>query len=107
MAAYLSGRPLTGQRVKEAMSKEVFTVRPDDEIRQLEDVMRTKQVHRVPVVDDAGRPLGIVSLNDLTRTVLGRKERDGVIGAAAIAATLAAVGAPRTPPLLDGVAQAA
>lgn len=106
MAAYLSGRLLTQQRVQEAMSRELFTVRPDDEIRQVEDVMRTKQVHRVPVVDDAGRLLGIVSLNDLTRTVLGRKERDGVIGAAAIAATLAAVGAPRTRPPVDVVARA-
>jgi CBS domain-containing protein/ribosome-associated translation inhibitor RaiA len=107
MSAYLAGRPLTDVRVKEAMSRELFTVRPHDEIRQLEDVMRTKQVHRVPVVDDAGRLLGIVSLNDLTRTVLGRKERDGVIGAAAIAATLAAVGAPRTLALMKAVAQAA
>ncbi|HXX31524.1 MAG TPA: CBS domain-containing protein [Myxococcaceae bacterium] len=99
MAAYLTGRSLADRRVEETMSRPVFTVRADDEVRQVEDVMRTRQVRRVPVVDDEGRPLGMVTLNDLTRTVFGRKERDGVIGAAAIAATLAAVGAPRTAPL--------
>ena len=107
MAAYLGGCALTGRHVEEAMSKALFTVRLDDEIRQVEDVMRTKQVRRVPVVDEAGTPLGIISLNDLTRTVLGPKERDGVIGAAAIAATLAAVGAPRTPLKKDALARAA
>lgn len=96
MCAYLGGRPLAERRVSEAMSKEVFTVRADDPIRQVEDVMRTKQVRRVPVVDDGGRPVGIVSLSDLTRTVLARSERDGVVGAIAVAATLAAVTAPRS-----------
>jgi CBS domain-containing protein len=107
MAAYLCGGSLAERRVTEAMSKKVFSVQSDDEVRQVEHVMRTYQIRRVPVVDAAGRPVGLVALNDLTRTVRGRQGRDGVVGAAAVAATLAAVGAPRRRPATEVPARAA
>lgn len=56
--------------------------------------MRTKQIHRVPVVDDAGHPVGILSLDDLARAAKQRTE----VSPSELVDTLAAVCASR--PLL-------
>jgi CBS domain-containing protein len=47
------------------MSRSLFACRPDDAPRTAERTMREHQVRRLPVVDDAGRLVGIVSLNDI------------------------------------------
>lgn len=58
-------------------SEELTTVAPDDSLDKARDRMRKRAVRRVPVVDDDGRPVGIVSLGDLAierspRSPLGR-----------------------------------
>jgi CBS domain-containing protein len=97
MAALFSGRPLREQRVSEAMSGRLVTVCEEDEAGVLEDVMRTAQVHRVPVVNDAGYLRGIVTLNDLAHHRHGKAMGDGV-SPDEVATTLAIVSAPRTWP---------
>lgn len=50
--------------VQEACSGEVTTVPPDATIDQAVQLMRSKAVRRLPVVEN-GRPVGMVSLGDL------------------------------------------
>jgi CBS domain-containing protein len=62
--------------VREAASGDVETVTPDTEIGDAAEVMRTRAVRRLPVVD-AGRIVGVVSLGDFAvardeESVLGK-----------------------------------
>jgi len=65
MGAYIQGGPLTGATVTSAMSREVFSCRPADDIASAEKTMQQKQVHRLPVVDAEGKLAGLISLNDI------------------------------------------
>ncbi len=46
-------------------SSDLTTVSPDDPLDAARDRMRKRAVRRVPVVDEEGAPVGIVSLGDL------------------------------------------
>ena len=94
MSAWLSGRPLREQRVSDAMSRRLVTVQEEDEAGVLEDVMRTAQVHRVPVVDEVGFLRGIVTLNDLAHHRHGKAVGAGV-SPDEVATTLAIISTPR------------
>jgi CBS domain-containing protein len=67
MAAYTQGLPLQAIPVASAMATEVFSCRPGDSIPAAEKIMRDKQVRRIPIVNGAGEPIGILTLNDLAR----------------------------------------
>lgn len=51
--------------LRDVSSKEVVTVSPSDAVAQAVALMRDKAIRRIPVVDDEGRPVGIVSIGDL------------------------------------------
>lgn len=53
--------------VSTAMSREVFSCGPNDNIIDAEVTMISLKVHRLPVLDPGGNLIGIVSLNDLAR----------------------------------------
>jgi len=97
MAAYIQGVPLTGSLVTSAMSKQVFSCAPDDDIASAEKLMREKQVRRLPVTDAEGRLAGIISLNDIARE--GEREAElkkaREVSDAEIARVMASVCAPR------------
>lgn len=94
MAAYTQGRTLAEMHVGDVMAKRVLSVDPDTTIAEAEKVMADGQVHRVPVVDAARRPIGMLSLNDLAREITrpGSRLRDGL---PRFAQTVAAVARPR------------
>lgn len=71
MAAFTQGNPLRGIRVDSAMAKQVFSVHPEDDLSEAEKLMSDKQIRRLPVVDGQGKPVGILSLNDLARDAVG------------------------------------
>lgn len=52
-------------RIREAMTRNVVSVRPEDNINEVERKMSGQQVRRIPVCDDQGRVLGIVAQADL------------------------------------------
>lgn len=58
------GGDVADRRVQEACSAEVVTVSPDDPVDRAVELMRSKAVRRLPVVD-RDRVVGIVSLGDL------------------------------------------
>jgi CBS domain-containing protein len=65
MAALTQGRPLHELLVNVAMAKHVIAVAPDSTIGDVEQLMAQHQIRRLPVLDAANRPLGVISLNDL------------------------------------------
>ena len=65
MAAYTQGKPLREIRVSSAMSKALHACHPDDMLEEAVETMRREQVRRLPVVDETGLLVGLVSLNDL------------------------------------------
>jgi CBS domain-containing protein len=52
-------------QVQQAMTEEVYTCCPEDDVRAALTVMRARQVRRLPVVDDQKRLLGILSFDDV------------------------------------------
>ncbi len=85
MAAYTRGVPLHELLVESTMSRTVFSCKTSDTLRALMDAMATHQVRRVPVVDEAGKLVGIVSLADIARlaqapTLLSHEARVWVPG---------------------------
>jgi CBS domain-containing protein len=67
MAAYTQGATLRDIPAARAMARQVFSCRPTDSLAVALRIMRTNQVHRLPVVDADDRVVGILSLADVAR----------------------------------------
>jgi CBS domain-containing protein len=93
MAALTCGAALHDIPVSTAMAKHVVTCGPDDSDTTVAEMMAKHKIRRVPVVDEAQRPVGVVSLNDLARTMA--RGRD--VPATSVAGTLAAICEHRQP----------
>jgi CBS domain-containing protein len=65
MCGLFQGKPLAELRVSGAMSKHVLTCTPNDSVAIAEKKMRDAKVRRLPVIDPAGAPVGMISLADL------------------------------------------
>lgn len=52
------------------MSSRVFTIRDDKRLRAVEEIMKWAHIRHVPVVDGAGRLVGILSHRDLMRAAV-------------------------------------
>jgi CBS domain-containing protein len=92
MAAYTNGRPLADLTVATAMSANVQTCGPGDAIGHALTIMAAAKVHRLPVVDDAGHLVGLLSLADVA-TEEARCHK--VVPADVLAQTLEAISTPR------------
>ena len=94
MAAYTQGARLQDVRVESAMAREVKTCAPNSSLSDVEHVMRTSQIRRVPVVESNGKLAGIVTLGDIARSSQSSPLRAAEIPG--LAKTLAAVTEPRS-----------
>jgi len=52
-------------KVEHLMSKNVITINEDGSIYEAIDKMRAHNIRHLPVVDNQGRPVGLISLRDL------------------------------------------
>jgi len=99
MAAYTQGRNLSESQVESAMAHKVYSCGPSVTLEDAMQTMREAQVRRLPVVDEAGHLLGMISLADIAREA---KAHAGSPGLAAVGETFAAITglrtAPATPP---------
>jgi CBS domain-containing protein len=94
MAAYTQCRTLDSMLVNSAMAKHVISARPDAQLSEIEELMARNQVRRIPIVDDLGKPIGIVSMNDLAIESV-QPDTATKHAASKLAHTLAAVCQPR------------
>ncbi len=62
---------MSNLRVRDLMTPDVHVVHPDDPLAKLRDVMSEKHIRHVPVVDDDGGIVGLVSERDLLRRAAG------------------------------------
>lgn len=95
MAAYTQGKPLVEIPVSSAMASQPITVFPGDPLFEAERLMRTRQIRRLPVVDELGCLAGMITLNDVARLHAHPATSRDVVGAEEVALTLAAIGRPR------------
>ncbi len=54
-------------RVGDHMSNKIKTVRADDDLSDVEDLMADEQIRRVPVVDNNDRLVGMIAQADIAR----------------------------------------
>ena len=66
-----AGEPLDGRPVSEVMTSRLFVARPDDDIASVAEMMRTRAIRHVPVVED-GRLLGVISVRDVMAALIER-----------------------------------
>lgn len=92
MAAYTQGLPLRSIGVDRVMARALFTCTPEDSVESALRTMGARQVRRLPVIDERGQSVGILSLTEVCRAAAR-----GEVDPSAIVAALAAIGQPRVP----------
>ena len=95
LAAHTRGGTLAAIPIGAAMSRVLASCRPDDELGVVHRMMAERRVRRIPVVDDEGVLVGIVSLCDLARAA-APDARDSLVGVSddAVLKTLACISTP-------------
>jgi predicted transcriptional regulator len=80
MAAYTQGKPLAELQVEGAMARKVVSCASDDDLRSAAQLMRDNGKRRLPVVNQDGTLVGLLSLDDLAceaaRTLRGGMNAD-------------------------------
>src|SRR5690606_19878396 len=67
MCALFNSKTLSELRVFDAMSRHLYTCRPSDKLADVERKMRDARIRRLPVIDDSGALVGMISLADLAQ----------------------------------------
>lgn len=57
-------------RVRDVMSKEVVTIRPEDTIKLAAELMHERRIGALPVVDEKGKLVGIITESDIFRVLI-------------------------------------
>jgi CBS domain-containing protein len=85
-------------RVSEAASRELYACRPEDSIASAQKLMSTQQIRRVPVLDDDGLLVGILSIADIVTEPNKESVRSTAseLGPVEIASTLRTICQPRS-----------
>ena len=91
MAAYLQGKPLHEIVARSAASRSLASVHVDTPLEAVESRMRDWQIRRLPVVDDEGRVVGLITLNDIALHASLGGRRVGALSAESISKTLQAI----------------
>ena len=53
--------------IESVMSKELVTIRPGGSLADARELMRSNRIHHLPVVNDGGTLVGLVTLTDCLR----------------------------------------
>ncbi|MGC8820503.1 MAG: CBS domain-containing protein [Fervidobacterium sp.] len=56
-------------KVEEFMTKDVVYVKPDRTVAQVKEILRLKRISGVPVVDDEEKVIGIISIEDIIKSL--------------------------------------
>jgi CBS domain-containing protein len=60
-----------GVRVEDIMTKDVITFGPDTPMHEVAQTLHDKRINRVPIVDEQGKLIGLVSRADIIRALAG------------------------------------
>ena len=64
---------MSSAQVRDAMSSDPKSCRPDDAVKDVLQAMSDAQIRRIPIVDDGGAVVGIVSQADVVLETDGRR----------------------------------
>jgi CBS domain-containing protein len=56
---------LTGAPVKDVMGTPVITCKPNDDLKDVAKIFLEKFIHRLPVIDENDKLVGVISLGDV------------------------------------------
>ncbi len=70
------GESVVHELVSSIMSSTVTTSSPDDDTESLMRTMTERRIRHVPVVDESGRLVGIVSIGDVVKDRIGELEKN-------------------------------
>jgi CBS domain-containing protein len=70
----LLGRSSAETEVWQVMSSPVVTVGPEDEVRYCMQVVTERRIRHLPVVDNSGSMIGMISIGDLVRAVIEEQQ---------------------------------
>jgi CBS domain-containing protein len=70
------GRSALDRVVSTAMSEDVVTCAPGDTVDQLMAMMSDRRFRHLPVTDEAGSLVGIISIGDVVKARLGQLEHE-------------------------------
>lgn len=62
------------QPVRAHMTSPVFTVRPDSTIESCMEVMTQKHIRHLPVVNNDGKLIGLISIGDVVKAMISDRE---------------------------------
>jgi CBS domain-containing protein len=94
MAVHFQNKPLTEIPVTGVMAQQVCTCVADDDVVDAERVMAERQIHRLPVVNEQGSLVGILSLADVARQARNTSSRQREEVATQLANTVTAISEP-------------
>jgi CBS domain-containing protein len=95
-----TGRKPGNVCAREAMSRQVYTCGPEDDVKEALQTMRTYRVRRLPVVSETGQILGILSLDDIIVRVLAPDAPTSEVIVQTLRTILIYRNAPREPELV-------
>ncbi len=93
LAAYMHRKPLHLIPLAKTMVKQVISVHAQDDVHTAEHLMRDNRIRRLPVIDDGGHPVGVISVDDLLQLAARAKR---TLADQEFVGTIAAVMAPRS-----------
>lgn len=64
------GRDPSLTPVKHVMTRDVTTIRPEQSVDAAREIFATKRIRHLPVVDETGRLLGMISIGDVNAWML-------------------------------------
>jgi CBS domain-containing protein len=70
----LKGKSSRDTQIREIMSVPVITVTPGDTVDECMRIMTGNRIRHLPVMDDGGRVIGIVSIGDLVKWIISAQE---------------------------------
>jgi CBS domain-containing protein len=82
--------------VKEVITKALYTCAPNDDVRVALETMKVRKVRRLPVVEQGGRLVGIVSIHDIA---LQSRSRGADVSADSVLDAFIAITAPAQVPV--------
>lgn len=62
--------------VHQVMSRELYTVQEEDQVELVTSVMNWRKIHHIPVENDAGEVVGIISSADIIKYYCNKRESD-------------------------------
>ncbi|MDJ0736380.1 MAG: CBS domain-containing protein [Nostocaceae cyanobacterium] len=63
-----------GQTVGEVMSKHPISISPDKSLKEAARIINDRNVHRLPVVDNEGKVIGILTRGDIIRVMAASQD---------------------------------